>query len=67
MHVERLEDAGDRTAALVSYKARGRSSGVELEGRESALWTIRDGKAVRYEWFHDPNDAFDALSRIPDL
>ncbi|TMK97828.1 MAG: DUF4440 domain-containing protein [Actinobacteria bacterium] len=66
MELERLHAAGDRIAALVRYRARGRGSGVELEGRESALWTIRDGKVVRYEWFHDPNDAFDALGRTPD-
>jgi ketosteroid isomerase-like protein len=66
MELERLHAAGDRIAALVRYRARGRGSGVELEGRESALWTIREGKVVRYEWFHDPNDAFDALGGTPD-
>jgi ketosteroid isomerase-like protein len=30
-------------------------------GRESALWTLRDGKVVRYEWFHEPTDAFRAV------
>ena len=40
--------------------ARGRGSGVEVEGRESALWTLRDGKVVRYAWFHEPADALEA-------
>jgi len=61
MKLERLHVAGDRVAVVVQYRARGRGSGVELEGRESALWTIRDGKAVRYEWFHGPGDALDVL------
>jgi len=61
MKLERLHVAGDRVAVVVQYRARGRGSGVELEGRESALWTIRDGKAVRYEWFHGPTDALDAI------
>ena len=61
MKLERLHVAGDRVAVVVRYRARGRGSGVELEGRESALWTIRDGKAVRYEWFHGPTDALDAI------
>ena len=39
---------------------RGRGSGVEVEGRESALWTLRDGKVVRYAWFHEPADALEA-------
>jgi len=61
MKLERLHVAGDRVAVVVQYRARGRGSGVELEGRESALWTIRDGKAVRYEWFHGPTDALAAI------
>src|SRR2546421_5434872 len=33
MQLERLKEAGDRGGALVHYTARGRGSGVELEGR----------------------------------
>jgi ketosteroid isomerase-like protein len=32
-----------------------------VEGRESALWTLRDGRVVRYAWFHDPDDAINAI------
>jgi hypothetical protein len=32
----------------------------ELEGRESALLTLREGKVVRYEWFHEATDALRA-------
>jgi len=39
---------------------QGRESGVEVDGRESALSTLRDGKAVRYAWFHGSDDAFEA-------
>jgi ketosteroid isomerase-like protein len=58
---EEMIEQGDRVAVVVSYRARGRSSGIEVEGRESALWTLRDGKVVRYEWFHGPDDAQKAL------
>ena len=34
---------------------------VEVEGRLSALWTIREGKAVRFEWFHGAGEALEAL------
>jgi hypothetical protein len=30
---------------------------VEIVGRESALWAFRDGKVIRYEWFHDADGA----------
>jgi ketosteroid isomerase-like protein len=52
---------GDRVAVVVRYRARGRGSGAEVEGTESALFTFRDGKLARYEWFHGEGDAFEAL------
>jgi ketosteroid isomerase-like protein len=54
---------GDRVAVLVRYRARGRGSGAEVEGRESALFTFREGRVARYEWFHGEADAFEALGR----
>ena len=57
MEPERLTPVGDEVAVVVRYRARGRASGVEVEGRESALFTLAGGKIVRYEWFHGPDDA----------
>ena len=57
---EQFTTVGDQVAVVVRYRARGRGSGVELAGRESALWTVRDGKVVRYAWFHEPADALGA-------
>ena len=59
--MEKAEAIGDRVVVVVRYRLRGRGSGVEIEGRESALWTVRDGKVVRYEWFHGPDDAAAAV------
>ncbi len=61
MEPERYIERGDRVAVEVTYRARARGSGVEVEGRESALWTVRSGKVIRYEWFHDAADAAEAL------
>ena len=58
---EELRTVGEQIAVVVHYRARGRGSGAHVEGRESALWTFRDGKVVRYEWFHEPTDAFRAI------
>jgi ketosteroid isomerase-like protein len=60
MEPERFIPVGDQVAVVVRYKARGRGSGVEVEGRESALWTLHDGKVVRYAWFHGAQDALEA-------
>jgi uncharacterized protein len=57
---ERFVPAGDRVAVVVRYRAHWRVSGVDVEAHESALWTVRGGKVVRYEWFHGPNDALEA-------
>jgi ketosteroid isomerase-like protein len=61
---EELRAVGPHVAVVVKYCARGRGSGVEVEGRESALWTLRDGKVVRYEWYHGPDDAFEAVTSM---
>jgi ketosteroid isomerase-like protein len=57
---ERFEAVGNFVAVVVQYRAVGRSSNLEVEGRESALWTLRDGRVVRYAWFHGPDDAIAA-------
>jgi ketosteroid isomerase-like protein len=57
---ERFSATGDQVVVVVRYRARGRASGVEVDGRESALWTLRDGKVTRYAWFHEPGDALEA-------
>jgi ketosteroid isomerase-like protein len=62
---ERFQAVGDQVAVVLRYSAHGRSSGVRVEGRESALWTVRDGLVVRYEWFHNPEDAINAVGSSP--
>jgi ketosteroid isomerase-like protein len=59
--LERCAPSGDRVAVVLRYRARGRGSRVEVEGRMSALWTLRAGKAVRFEWFHEPDEALEAV------
>jgi uncharacterized protein len=58
---ERFTPSGDRVAVVLRYRARGRGSGVEVSGRMSALWTVRDGKAVRFEWFHGASEALEVV------
>ena len=58
---ERFTPRGDRVAVVLRYRAQGRESQVEVEGQLSALWTIRDGKVVRFEWFHGADEALVAM------
>jgi ketosteroid isomerase-like protein len=63
MEPEDFTALGDQVAVIVRYRARGRASGIEVEGRESALFTLRAGRIVRYAWFHEPADAAAAARR----
>jgi ketosteroid isomerase-like protein len=65
MEPEEFSDLGDRVAVVLRYRARGRGSGVEIEGRESALWSLREGRVWRYAWFHGDAGALEAAAR-PD-
>jgi ketosteroid isomerase-like protein len=58
--LEKLRAVGDQVVVVVRYRARWRESGVQVEVRESALWTLRDGRVSRYAWFHGPEDALEA-------
>jgi uncharacterized protein len=54
---ERIEEAGDRILAIVREVARGRASGVEIDGRWGYLITVKDGEMVRIEAYRDPDVA----------
>jgi uncharacterized protein len=56
---ERFVDAGDDV--VVIGIARGTSaSGLRAQWRQGYVWTIRHGKAVRFRWFNDPQEALEA-------
>jgi ketosteroid isomerase-like protein len=55
--VERIEEAGDRVLAVVREVARGRSSGLEVDGRWGYLVTVEDGLIVRIEAYRDAGQA----------
>ena len=53
MEPEQLIDAGDQVLAFIRTGNRGRASGVEVEARVWNLWTFRDGKLTKWEYFGD--------------
>jgi ketosteroid isomerase-like protein len=61
-HVERYVDTdGDEVVVLGRYTASGGASGVSLEGEHGYVWTIRDGLAVRFQWFQSHDEALQAV------
>lgn len=57
---ERFVDAGENV--VVIGLARGTTaSGAVAQWRQGYVWTIRDGKAVRFSWFNQPAEALKAV------
>jgi ketosteroid isomerase-like protein len=57
LEVERIEEVGARVVAVVREVARGRSSGLEVDGRWGYLVTVEDGLIVRIEAYRDAGQA----------
>jgi ketosteroid isomerase-like protein len=57
---EEFIDAGERVVVLASLSARGKGSGVALVRRDGMVWTVRDGKAVRLDYFNNETAALEA-------
>jgi ketosteroid isomerase-like protein len=54
---ERVVERGDELVAVVRQTGTGRSSGLRVETRLAHVWTVADGKAVRWEAVADPEAA----------
>ena len=59
VRVERFLDAGDEVVVLAHFTASGRGSGVPLAGEHGYVWTVRDGQAVRFQWFQSHAEALE--------
>lgn len=59
--VEELIDAGEHVVTVSRYRARGRASGVEIDGPlQFLVWRIREGKVTRVHWYPTRTEAFEA-------
>jgi ketosteroid isomerase-like protein len=48
---------GDKLLVELHQHARGKGSGLEIDGRIFHVWTIRDDKGTRIEAYTDPSTA----------
>jgi ketosteroid isomerase-like protein len=53
-------DAGERIVVMTTFKACGRGSSVDLEKFEPHIWTLRDEKVIRFQWFNGRDEALEA-------
>ena len=57
---ERYIDAGHDVVVVIGMARGTASSGVEIQRRQGYVWTVKDGLAVRFQWFNDPDEALQA-------
>jgi ketosteroid isomerase-like protein len=63
---EQFVDAGEDMVVIGT--ARGTAaSGVEAQWRQGYVWTVRDGIAIRFAWFNDPDEALEAVAGVGDV
>ena len=53
-------DAGDQVVVMVEMKATGRGSGVEIDREDALVYTLREGKHVRLDYFNNRQQALEA-------
>ncbi len=60
---EEFIDVGDKVLVPVTFRGRGRGSRMEAERREFHVWTVRQGRVVRFEWFYRREEALEEVRR----
>ncbi len=55
--IERVVDAGE-DVVVVGVVSATSPSGIPTEDRQVYVWTVKDGRAVRFRWFRDSAQAF---------
>lgn len=56
---ERVVQRGDQLVAVVRQTGTGRTSGLQVETRLAHVWTVANGKAVRWEAVTEPEAVLD--------
>jgi uncharacterized protein len=66
IELEELRPVGDQhVLVFVSEYARGKGSGVQTESHPAAVWTLKDGKVVRFESYADRAEALEVVGLRP--
>jgi ketosteroid isomerase-like protein len=58
--VEEVIDGGEHVVAAIREREIGRASGVPVEARHTAVWTLADGKVTRMQIFSERPEALEA-------
>lgn len=56
----RFVDAGDDVIVLATISGAGFGGSVPVNRGHAYVWTVRDGQAIRFRWFHSEAEALAA-------
>jgi ketosteroid isomerase-like protein len=59
--VEILTPDKDTVVLIGRVQERGRASGIEVESRGAAVWTLREGKIIRFKIYQSSDEALKAV------
>ncbi|KUO54235.1 MAG: hypothetical protein APF78_01525 [Sphingomonadales bacterium BRH_c3] len=62
VHMDDIIDGGDRVVALGRYKATHKRSGMPLDVQAAHVWTVENGKVVRFQQYIDTLGTAQAMS-----
>jgi len=58
--VHETRDLGDRVLCFTTFVAKTSPDSPAWRQHEPHLWSLRDGKVIRLQWFHDRAEALEA-------
>jgi ketosteroid isomerase-like protein len=61
MEPEEYVDAGERVVAVIRQKTVGKGSGLALERQDAMVFTLRERKVVRVDYYNSREQAFRAM------
>jgi ketosteroid isomerase-like protein len=64
IRAERIIDAGENVVVLCSLVGSS-VSGVRMDIHQAYVWTVRDGRAIRFRWFNELGEALAAVGLSP--
>jgi ketosteroid isomerase-like protein len=60
---DRVIANGDDVVALGTLRGRLHDSGMEVTASHGQVWTFRDGRATRMQWFNTHREALEAVGQ----
>jgi uncharacterized protein len=61
LQAEGFIDAGERVVVPFRVRGHGKGSGIDVDRRFAHVWTMRGGRAVRFEVYLDPDEALESV------